>query len=296
MRIKKSFTTFLSTCSIFYVSYELGDEDLLEIRRRSAYVVFAYVAVIQITHVRIFQNALQALHREVRQFPIDDQFVQIVHRVTRSDSFGLKMIGMYNGLRVRRQLCAANVILDLFSILRTVLYDTRRERSHVDLYLADSLRGQQLHLRSFALKIFKIVIGDRGDGATASASAPAGTHSVEVAVIQVATLVIGAIISVTLAILPLMKVLMKALLQSLSHRVIVFFQVIGSCIEHRSMISGVVEALISSQDISGIERLLLQTVLQTDNQILETEHASGVSSDWFLANLVQTLGLKFSMI
>lgn len=42
--------------------------------------------------------------------------------------------------------------------------------------------------------------------------------------------------------------------------------------------------------------LLLQTVLQADDQILETEHASGVPSGRFLANLVQTLGLEFSGI
>lgn len=53
---------------------------------------------------------------------------------------------MYTGFRVGRQLRAAAVFLVLSSILRTVLYDTRRERSHVDLYLAGSLRGQQLHL------------------------------------------------------------------------------------------------------------------------------------------------------
>ena len=49
------------------------------------------------------------------------------------------MIRLYARLRVYQ------IVPPLF---RPVLDDPRRERSHVDLYLAGSLRGQQLHLQN----------------------------------------------------------------------------------------------------------------------------------------------------
>jgi len=57
------------------------------------------------------------------------------------------------------------------------------------------------YLGSLTLKIFKIIIGDRGNGTTASAPAPARAHCVEVAILQIAALIIGAIISFAMTIL-----------------------------------------------------------------------------------------------
>lgn len=105
--------------------------------------MFAYVAVVEIAHVGVLQDALQALHRQVRQFLGDDQFIQVVHRVTGPDPLGLQMIGLYAGFRVGQSRDVAAALLVLLPIIRAVLYDTRRERSHVDLYLpAGALRGQ----------------------------------------------------------------------------------------------------------------------------------------------------------
>jgi len=50
------------------------------------------------------------------------------------------------------------------------------------------------------LEIFEIIIGDRGDGTAASAPTLAGAHRVEVAVLQIATLIVGAIIYVAVTI------------------------------------------------------------------------------------------------
>lgn len=161
--------------------------------------MFAYVAVVEVTHVGVLQDALQILHREIRQLSIDGQLVEVVHRVTGRDPIGLQMVGLYAGLRVGRQLRVATALLVL-AILRAVLYDTRRERSHADLYLAGSLRGQQLHLGSLTLEIFEIIIGDGGDGTAASAPAPAGAHRVEIAVLQIATLVVGAVVPVAVTV------------------------------------------------------------------------------------------------
>ena len=93
----------------------------------------AYVPVVQVTDVRVPQGALQALDRKIRPFPF--QPVQIVHRVTVPYSRLLQVIRLYARLRVH--------------LLRSpALDDPRRERSHADLYLAASLRGQQLHLQN----------------------------------------------------------------------------------------------------------------------------------------------------
>ena len=92
------------------------------------------------------------------------------------------------------------------------------------------------YLGSLTLEIFEIVISDRGDGAAAPASAPAGAHRIKVAVLQIATLVVRAVVSVavSLTILPLIEILMKPLLEVVS-RVIVFLQVEGPRIEYRSV-------------------------------------------------------------
>lgn len=146
-RINTRDTVFrLSKRSAHCASYELGDKDLLEVRRRAADFVLAYVAVVEIAHAGILQDALQALHREIRQFLVYGQLVQVVHRVTRPDPLGLQMIRLYAGLRVDQlRVAAAHLVL---SVVSAVLYDARRERSHADLYLTGSLRGQQFHLQS----------------------------------------------------------------------------------------------------------------------------------------------------
>lgn len=125
-------------------SYKLRNEDLLKVRRRAADVVLANVAVVEVAHVRVLEDALQALHREVRQLSVNRELVQVVHRVTGPDPLALQVVRLYAGLRVG-QLVAALLLLPL---ARAVLYDTRRERSHADLYLAGSLGGQQLHLQN----------------------------------------------------------------------------------------------------------------------------------------------------
>lgn len=145
-RINDTVFRLFRNALIHCVSYELGDEDLFEIRHRAADFVLAYITVVEIAHAGILQDALQALHRQARQFFVDGQLVQVVHRVTRSDPLGLQMIRLYAGLRVD-QPCVAAALLVL-SIVRAVLYDTWRERSHADLYLAGTLRGQQFHLQN----------------------------------------------------------------------------------------------------------------------------------------------------
>jgi len=125
-----------------WISYEFRDENLLEVGGRAADVVLAYVAVVEIAHVRVLQDALQALHRKIRQFLDGGQFIQVVHRVTGPDPLSLQLIGLYAGFDID-QPCVADALLALLPILDAVLYDTRRERSHVDLYFpAGTLRGQ----------------------------------------------------------------------------------------------------------------------------------------------------------
>lgn len=125
-----------------WISYEFRDKNLLEVGGRTADVVLAYVAVVEIAHVRVLQDALQALYRKIRQFLGGGQFIQVVHRVTGPEPLSLQLIGLYAGFDIG-QSRVANALLALLSILRAVFYDTRRERSHVDLYFpAGTLRGQ----------------------------------------------------------------------------------------------------------------------------------------------------------
>lgn len=82
--------------------------------------------------------------------------------------------------------------------------------------MGDSVKYSN-YLDSLTLKVFEIIIGNCGDGTTAPAPAPAGTHSVKVTVLQIATLVIGAVVSVakSLTISSLKEILMKILLKTL---------------------------------------------------------------------------------
>ena len=121
------------------ISYKFSNEDFLEIRCRSANVVSANVPIVQIADVRVLQRALQALDRQIRHLSFDRQFVEIVHRVAGAYSRFLQVIRLYARLRVHR------IAPPLF---RLVLDDPRRERSHADLYLVGSLRGQQFHLQN----------------------------------------------------------------------------------------------------------------------------------------------------
>lgn len=89
------------------------------------------------------------------------------------------------------------------------------------------------YLGPFTLEVLEIVVRDCGDGAAASAPTSARAHGVEVAVLQIATLVVGAVVSVamlTLTVLPLVEI-------QLLSRAIVLLQVVRSCVEYRSMIS-----------------------------------------------------------
>lgn len=134
---------FLNVLRYIWISYEFGDKNLLEIGSRAADVVLAYVAVVEIAHIRILQDALQTLYRKIRQLLDGSQFVQVVHRVTGPDPLSLQLIGLYAGFGIG-QSRVADALLALLPILPgAVLYDTRRERSHADLYFpAGTLRGQ----------------------------------------------------------------------------------------------------------------------------------------------------------
>jgi len=45
--------TMQSLYNVVTISYKLGDENLFEVRYRTANIVFAYVAIVEITHVGV---------------------------------------------------------------------------------------------------------------------------------------------------------------------------------------------------------------------------------------------------
>lgn len=53
------------------------------------------------------------------------------------------------------------------------------------------------YLSSLTLKVFEIVVGHCGNGATASASTPARAHGIEISILQIAALIIGSLITIT---------------------------------------------------------------------------------------------------